>query len=144
LIHRQIRRRQRQAVEELQAFAVVHPIRLGRELLDIHALAAGRDIARLRVRVLTGHAFPPLQVQVANLVRRPQRVQLRPSIEILKRVVGAIVRTPAEKRLQIPAIIVVLVEELPARWDVGGKKLALEQRPPRRRHRRVDDYRRRR
>ena len=68
-----------------------------------------------------------------------ERMQLRPAIEILERIVRPVVRAPAQERLEIAARVVVLLVELPARGSVVGKELALEPRPCRRGHRRVDD-----
>src|ERR1051326_3712152 len=61
-------------------------------------------------------------------------MQLRPAIEILERIVGAVVGAPADDALQVAARVEVLLEELPRGRDVLGEKLPFERGPLRRIH----------
>ena len=140
-VRRQAGRRERHAVEELQTLAVVHPVRLGGEIPHVHARPSGRDVGRSRLGVLAGHPVPGGEVRLEDLVVCPERVQLRPAIEVLECVVGPVVGSPTQEGLEITACVVVFREELAACGDVVGKKLALEPRPAGRRHRRIDDDR---
>ena len=85
-----------------------------------------------------------LEVHLHDLVARAERVQLGPMVEVLDRVVRAVVRAPADEAQQVAAIVEVLLEELARRRHVLGQQLPLQQRPLRRRHRRIDGDRRRR
>ena len=87
-------------------------------------------------RIMPSHAR---EVQPQDLVAAPERVQLRPAIEVLERIVRPVVRAPAQEALEVAARVVVLLEELTARGDVVGQELSLEPCPGGRRHRRVDN-----
>ena len=137
-VGRQRGHRQRHAVEQLQALAVVHPVRLRRELLHVHAVASGRDVGGLRLGVLAEHAFEPGEVAPEDLVVSPQRVQLRPAVEVLERIVGPVVGAPAQDALHVAAGVVVLLVELAAGRHVLGEEAAFQRRPRGRRHGRVD------
>jgi hypothetical protein len=77
-------------------------------------------------------SFVALEVHLQDVVAAPERVQLRPTVEILERVVGSVVRAPPYERLQVAAIVEVLGEELAAGRNVVGEELAFENRPARR------------
>ena len=130
--------RQRHAVEELQSFAVMHPVGLRGELLHVHAVASGRHVRGLRFGVLAGHPLEGGEVALEDLVVRPQRVQLRPVVEVLERIVRPVVRAPAEEALDVAARVVILLVELAAGGHVVREEAAFERRPRGRRHRRVD------
>ena len=138
LVFRIRRDRQAHAVEELQPFAVVHPVGLDDELLVVHALPGDRHVGRLGLGVLLDQSLVTLGVHLQDVVAGAQRVQLRPAVEVLEGVVGAVVRAPAHEALQVAAVVEVLLEELPAGGDVVGQELPLEPGPARRRHGRVD------
>ena len=135
LIHRD---RQAHAVEELQPFAVVHPIGLDDELLVVHALSRDRHLGRLRLGVLPEQALVTLGIHLENVVGRTERVQLGPAVEILECIVGSVVGAPAHDALEMTAIVEVLREELATRRHVLGEEPPFENCPTRRIHTGVD------
>jgi hypothetical protein len=56
----------------------------------------------------------PLHEHLTDLVARTQRVELRPTIEVLERIVRAVVGAPAHDTLEIAAVVKILAEELAA------------------------------
>ena len=99
----------------------------------------GRHVGRLRLGVLARHALPGREVESKDLLVSAERMQLRPAIEVLEGIVRPVVCSPTEEGLQVAALVVVLLEELPARGKVVGQELALEPRPCGGGHRRIDD-----
>ena len=72
-----------------------------------------------------------VQVEAKDLVVCPERMQLRPAIEVLERVVGPVVRAPTQEDLEIAALRRSTSRRTPGTRDVVGKELALEPRPGR-------------
>ena len=132
------RNRQAHAVEELQPFAVVHPVGLNDELLVVHALARDGDVGRPRLGVLREQTFVALRKHREDVVARAERMQFGPVIEILERIIRAVVRAPADEALETSAVVEVFPVELPARRHVVGEEPPLELRPARRIHARID------
>src|SRR5689334_16899677 len=83
----------------------------------------------------------PLQEHPEDFVARAERVKLRPPIEVLKRIVRAIVGAPAHEALQVTTIVEVFLVELAAAGNILREQLALQCGPPRRSHTRVDSNR---
>ena len=135
LVGRQRRHRQRQHVERPQRFAMVHPVGLHRKILVVHALAADRHVGRPRLGELAKHALPRLQMQLEDLVARPQRMQLRPAGRVLEGIVRAVVGTPSDDVLKVAALVVVLREERFRRRHAVSENPPLQRCPLGRGHR---------
>src|SRR4029079_13128557 len=75
-----------------------------------------------------------------DVVTRSERVQLRPPVEVLERIVRAVVGAPAHEALEITPIVEILLIELAAGGNVLVE-LTLETRPSWCVHLRVDRYR---
>ena len=142
LVFRIGRDRQTHAVEELQPFAVVHPVGLDDEFLVVHALPGDRHVGGFRLRVLLDQAVVTAEEHLENFIAGPQGVQFRPVVEILERVVRTVIGAPAHEALKVTAVVEVFLVELATRRHVVGQQLPLERGPPRRVHMRVDAYHR--
>src|SRR4030095_2955689 len=57
------------------------------------------------------HALPCPQMELEDLVARPQRVQLRPAGRVLEGIVGAVVGAPSDEVRKVAALVVVLREK---------------------------------
>jgi hypothetical protein len=121
---------------------VVHPVGLDDEFLVVHALPGDRHIGRPGLGVLLDEAVVTAEEHLANLVVCSERVQFRPVVEILERVVRPVVGAPAHEALKVAAVVEVFLVELAARRHVVGEELSLERGPPRRIHARVDVHHR--
>ena len=120
------------------ALAVVQRVEAGRVLLVVHAVAAQLGDGGLRLRVLPDVAFDALPVQVVDVARPAERVEVGKGGDVLRRVVGAVQPAPARYALQIALLVEVAVVEDPARLGDGVDQVPLQQRPARRRHRFAD------
>ena len=129
LVGRQRRRRQRQHVERPKRFAMVHPVGLHRKILVVHALAADRHVGRPGLGELANHALPRPQMQLEDLVARPQRMQLRPAGRVLEGIVRAVVGAPSDDVPKVAALVVVLREERFHRRDAVSENPPLQRCP---------------
>ena len=119
-----------------QPLAGVHPVEHHGELFEVHAVAGERHIDGLGLGVLPDVAVPGAFVQLQHHVGSAQGVQRRPVGEVLGGVVRTVVARPARNTEEIAALVEVVLEELLAGAALGADELALQQRPPGRRHRR--------
>ena len=104
--------------------------------------AGDRHVGGPGLGVLLDQALVTLGVHLQDVVAGAQRMQLRPAVEVLERIVGPVVGAPAHEALQVAAVVEVFLEELAAGRHVVGQQLPLEDRPARRIHGRVDANRR--
>ena len=120
---------------------MVHPVGLDDELLVVHALPGDRHVGRPGLGVLLDQPLVALGEHLEDLVAGAERVQLRPAVEVLERIVRTVVGAPAHEALKVAAVVEVLLEELAARRHVLGQQLPLQRRPARRVHVRADSER---
>ena len=111
---------------------MVHPVGLDDEFLVIHALTGDRHVGGSRLGVLRDEPVVPLGEHAQDLVRRTERVQLGPAVEILERIVRAVVGAPPHEALQVAPGVEVLREEFTAGRHVLGEQLPLKNGPTRR------------
>ena len=108
---------------------MVHPVGLHRKILVEHALAADRHVGRPRLGELANHALPRPQMQLEDLVARPQRMQLRPAGRVLEGIVRAVVGAPSDEVPKVAALVVVLREERFRRRYAVGENPPLQRGP---------------
>ena len=87
------------------------------------------------------HSFVPPAEHLQDLVVRAERVELGPAVEVLERIVGAVVRAPPHDALEVSVIVEIFLKEFAARGHVVGEELTLERRPSRRGHLRINSDR---
>ena len=115
---------------------MVLPVRERAELLEVHPVNPGRHrLRRLRLGVLLEHPFVALHVHLDDLVIGAERVQFWPMVEVLERIVRAVVRAPAYEDEQVPPVVEILLKELAGGRHVLGQQLTLHLGPLRSRHR---------
>ena len=134
------RRRIAQAhhVEHAERFGQVLPVVHRRELAPVHALTREFHLLGAQRAELFEMAVPGPANQRAQLLRAAQRVQVRPVVGVLDRVVGAVVGAPTLEALEVTAFVEVALEEGLHRIALHTQQFALQQGPLRRAHRGVN------
>jgi hypothetical protein len=89
---------------------VVHPVGLDDEFLVVHALPGDRHVGRSGLGVLLDQPVVALEEHLQDVIAGPERVQLRPAIEVLERIVRAVVGAPAHEALQVAAVVEVFLK----------------------------------
>ena len=97
LVFRIRRDRETHAVEELQPFAMVHPVGLDDEFLVVHPLPGDRHVGRPGLGVLLEQPLVTLEEHLEHVVAGAQRVQFGPVVEVFKRIVRAVIGAPAHE-----------------------------------------------
>ena len=110
-VERIIRLTESVEMKRRQALAVVLPIERGRVLAPIHAVLDHRNFGDTRFGVLQDVPFPGALVVALDRFIRAECIEQGPGIEVLRRIVGTVVATPALDALQVTAIIEVAMEE---------------------------------
>ena len=64
-------------------------------------------------------------IQLEDAIRAAQRVQQRPVVHVLDRVIGAVVRAPARKAAQVIALVEVLAWKISQASVCSAQQLAL-------------------
>ena len=124
--------------QRVVALAVVEPVHAGRKLAEVHAVPRQLGGRRARLRVLPDVPVDSRAVAVQQDLRGAQRVQVGQAVDVLRRVVGAVQRSPARHAQQVAARVEVAVVELQVGVRDRVEHLPFEQRPVRRRHRFAD------
>ena len=130
LVAAAVRRAQRHQVEDGEAFAIVLPVELAGKFLVIHAVLGDRHVGGFLRRILRDMAFIGLGVHLADDVVAAQGIEMRPVIDILDGVVGAVIAAITRRGLQ-PArrLVEIALEELRAGGGMGMQQFALQQAP---------------
>ena len=106
------------------------PVGQRAELLVVHPVhARGHELVGLRLGVLLDHALVALQIHLDDLVVGAKGMQLGPVIEVLERVIRAVVRAPADKHQQIALVVEIFLEELARSRHVLGQQLSSPSAP---------------
>ena len=129
LVHGIVRIHQTHVVEHLDAFGVVHPVRMGRKLLEVHPIGGeGHELGPCLAELPHVAVVDPLG-QLHDPGGAAQRVHLRPSVDVLDGVVRAVVHAPAQIGEQIAALVEVALGKALHGDRTRAQQLALQQRP---------------
>ena len=134
-ILRILRIRQPHQVEDRQPLRIMLPVHHHRKLFVVHPLARKRNILRLRQRVLPDMPLVGFPVHLPNPISPTHRMQMRPVVYILNRIVRPIIRTPSRHAQQKSLVVKIAIEKSLTSRRVLPNHLSLQQRPLRSIHR---------